>query len=284
MVIIPEMKLLFDSLLDELLFHFVKAGWNVHSAKTLYFHKYQWPDIVLSEKVSKHRGEERDIETLGCYEPYHGNWLYEGQVVLYVNAIEKVAEAYCKDPSNNTIEKNEALQNLIRIILIHEFVHWIMHWIESPQLSSNYFLSRKFIPFKYETQDEQDFHEGFAQLITCLFCAGDKNLKNMFDWLGKAQCPVYNKYKELMPKIDTIEKAICLLTFLREVGVQEFEMTKELAWDFTDLSKSKWDDRQTKKSFQDIVDVARKGSISPTNFDLINGIKKGVIIGKKFGI
>ena len=196
-----------DNPIDSLIESFEKLGWDIRpNLNGAYFHKYNWPDIILSEKKLKDFSEDNygNIDLMGCYKSEDNTWLFEGQVVLYYEVIKKVADKYVKEELLKTSddigyseEINETILLLSKIVMYHEFVHWIMHWIESPQLSENKFLSRKYIPIKYEEDDNIEFHEAFAQLFTKFFCEIDSKRKKIFEWLEKGQTRPYTIYKEL---------------------------------------------------------------------------------------
>ena len=220
--------------IDLLIESFEKQGWVIQrNLNSAYFHKYYWPDIILSGKKLKDFSEDNygDIDLMGCYKTEGNNWLLEGQVILYYEVIKKVADKYVKeelpkssDDMGYSEEINETILLLSKIVMYHEFVHWIMHWIESPQLSENKLLSRKYIPIQYTEQDNIEFHEAFAQLFTKFFCEEDSKRKKIFEWLEKGQTPPYRKYKELNDCNE--EKAILILTLLKDCESQSFNDAK----------------------------------------------------------
>lgn len=269
-----------ENLLDQLIEQFEKCGWKVQKSKPDYFHNYEWPDIVLSGDKPKEQFEARDIERMGCYRT-SGNYSVQGQIVLYYETIGEVVADYLekelsldKDSQKYHNEYNRYIELLSTIVLIHEFVHWIMHWIESPQLSDNIFLSRRYIPIEYKETDNIWFHEGFAQLFTYFLCKEDKELKDLFIWLEKGQSEAYKKFRELISKyINTLENGICLLTFLREISTQSFEVAKSHLYDFSSILDNKKYPAKT-----DLASFLKK------IFPDINHKHRGVIVGKKYNV
>ena len=245
------------NLLDKLLEEFSKAGWAIEKKESNFFHQFQWCDVVLSDKkikIEKTKEDySRDIEYLGCYECENKNWANEGKVYLFVDTIHEVANEYLKEKKSEITFQNlqKAIDDLATIVLIHEFVHWIIHWIESPKISNNKFLSRKFIPLKYDEDNEINFHECFAQLFTYLMIENNEDLKAMFDWLAKKQSEPYKKYEHLLEnKIKNFKQAILLLTFLREIACQSYEAVEELIsyiGDFEGFEKIKGSKVEEKK-------------------------------------
>ncbi len=107
----------------------------------------------------------------------------------------------------------ENIENLATIVLIHEFVHWIILF----KINYNWHLQ------KTEAYEDSKhylyFHEGFAQLLTLFIIEkkGRKDLEYLFYWLAKEQSEEYRKYKELKKVFGTIEAAVSFLEILNEL-------------------------------------------------------------------
>lgn len=283
-----------DNLLEKLIEHFINKGWKFEVAPSGYFHKYSWPDIVLSDKKgtlpkldennkTENENENFSIELLGAYRPKGNCESEEGEVVLFMPKIKETAERFRsekKPPSVYDFEAEKKYTELLStIILIHEFVHWIMHWIKCPNFILPKELSNGFIPFKYKEVDEVYFHEGFAQLLTKLICdESESELKEMFNWLVAKQPKQYTVYKDL--KLIDIKGAISCLEFMRLYNLQSWEITKQWFDDF--FSKIAYDHAKTDKSNSEsirlIVKDFFKGQIWGSNSELWNLALKEVII------
>lgn len=193
-----------------------------------YFHEYIWPDIVLSDKTGiLHQWNDEDkkehdfsIELLGCYRPDRE------EVVLFIPKIKETAKAFFEssfsDENYNEIEEKKFTELLSELVLVHEFVHWLMHRIG-------------FNPVQYAKKDEVSFHEGFAQLFTNYYCSKDANMYSLFVWLESQQPPQYLAYKDIIESDDKdmvsstdITNAFILLDILRYCNLQSWECTKLL--------------------------------------------------------
>ena len=271
-------------MLDKLISHFDNSKWQISKSKSDYFHKYKWPDIVLSNKEYKREGlEGRDIELMGSYGPNDSNWLNEGQVTLYYEKIYEVSVSFVQEKLKvkPTIDFNvcvtKTIESLSTIVLIHEFVHWIMHWIESPQLSNNKFISRKYLPVLYNEDDNIYFHEAFAQLFTHFIIKSNTGLEEIFDWLVEGQTEPYKKYESLN-KFENIESAISLLTFLKEIGSQSFIIALEYSfWSDFSESKNNCDGLNSNTVIKNI------DTFILNHYPKIADMKRGKIRGRVFG-
>jgi len=216
------------NLVDDLLSNFQRYE-RLKKSSHLYFKEYCYPDIVLSED-EKFQGEiksdyrekyERDAkrydcDCLGFYE-YDNAETKEGRIYLFYNSIYDIAEEYKKDVDRGHAcpdDLKDNIENLATIVLIHEFVHWVMLWV----INTKQRLQGK---KEYKEKDHYlYFHEGFAQLFT-LFVIERKqrdDLRHLFEWLAKKQSPEYRKYQELKNKgFDSIEKAVSFLNILAEL-------------------------------------------------------------------
>jgi hypothetical protein len=127
----------------------------------------------------------------------------EGRVILYQKTIQRCATEFDKrfygdNPTHE--QKYKSIEAIIRIVLLHEFTHWIMHWGISPGFVID---STKLEPsgLFYGPMDisggDKYYHESLAQIYTNFMCAENKELWSVFIWLESMQPPEYKKYNEL---------------------------------------------------------------------------------------
>ncbi len=304
------------NVLDELIELFKDKGeWKLNVSGHNFYHDFEWPDIILADRgrfFSKLEGNAIDL--LGSY--VFNDVEKVGQVTLYKPAILKCADAYLKSSntsSNSAVENKMTIEILSEIILIHEFVHWLVDVGESP---SNYGLARerkcypKLKEFKYDDIDAINFHESFAQIFTNYYCnlIGGEHWK-LFSWLKNQQPKQYVIYKDLFDpvwggrdmiiddifpdqKIEKIEerhlgKVFDLLNFTREVDCQSFEVLKVLSTNYSE------DDKENKcfGFFEKLIKSSLEGncyekiverckSLHP---DLVEKFR-GRIIGRRYGL
>lgn len=243
-----------DSLIDQL----TKAGWATKLASSGYFTKYKWPNLVFSanriryfdlpfdweteiyKEVEDTRNDDFEneidednyihdekefrncIELMGCYRFNCNNQYKEGEVVIYYEKIYRVALNFCSNKKKWKGVKLEHSINYLRdIIMYHEFIHWLMHWVKS--------ASGRYIPHIYNSRDTVMFHEAFAQLFTHLYVQNNDERKEIFDWLLTKQPPQYLAHENLLSAgVDSIEKAIIVLEILRSRKVQSYDQTIDL--------------------------------------------------------
>ena len=225
-----------NNLLDTLIREFQKRNYNINKTASQLFHEFEWPDIVLSGKNRvifdpiTHKKIDKDqyygcIELFGEYEINYSNE-EEGRVVLYYHTIENIANRYLLANPAQIISIEEIIELISIIVLIHEFTHWIMHWIRSGKILTH--SNKRFCPFKYHTEDQVNFHEGFAQLFTFLICKENPYLMKIFLWLEIGQPNQYKKYKELLHiGIDNFSSAIDCLRYFSYSNIQSFELIKK---------------------------------------------------------
>lgn len=201
-----------------------------------YFHEYIWPNIVLSDEkgripqLNDEDKKEHDfsIELLGCYRPdkVEDKEEYKGQVFLFIPKIKETAKAFFNSSFPyeiyNEIEEKNFTELLSELVLVHEFVHWLMHRIG-------------FNPVQYVKKDEVFFHEGFAQLFTNYYCSKDAEMYSLFLWLENQQPLQYLAYKDIIESDDKDMvsgteqvNAFILLDILRYCNLQSWECTKLL--------------------------------------------------------
>jgi hypothetical protein len=234
----------------ELLDHFKNDGWHLKKNEDPFFTKYEWPDIILSKDII----QDDSIEALGCYRTYK-DFRQEGSIVLYYNKILKTASNYKKDRSSSeSIEK--IVQYLTNIILVHEFVHWLMHYV-NPGTK----LPFKRVKVKYKELDEKEFHECFAQLFTFYFVSNKGGLyKDIFDWLEFGQPNQYKVYHQLLDKGLTRSDSIVLLKLLKVLDFQSFSMLIKL------IEKIKVCKKRNIESVINLLEVIRNQSLKKQLF------------------
>ena len=232
----------FNKPISNILLFLENAGWATKKSFKNSFFNFDLPDILLSKKIVKYSDlklpkqnkdyvekitfyDDKCMELLGCYTTEYNGQNKEGTIVIYYKKIIQVSEFYVSECGGDI---NQVIADLLEIILIHESIHWIMHWIKSPISYSNLYASIS--PFKYNTWDSINFHEGFAQLFTFFYVQFEFRKLSVFKWLEKDQPSQYHIYKELISaKIIGPIQAIQLLIFLREDNIQSFKKTLDLA-------------------------------------------------------
>lgn len=214
-----------DNLLDKLLDLFKGHGWIIEGPVNE-LKKYHWPDIVLSEKKSPKKLDGYDIELMGAYILPNDCEKIEGQVYLYIPTILKVADDYVKEHSIAPDKLMEVFEQLTEIVLVHEFMHFIMHFIECKKVEKNNNETTKLCPFHYDNIDQINFHEGFAQLFTYYLIKIRPELLSIFEWLEKGQSSQYKVFREVEKY--GVELSTKVLGVLKEMNVQSWEFTKIL--------------------------------------------------------
>lgn len=177
-----------------------------------------WYEIIDEEDNHKYKN---CIELLGCYRFKCNNQYEEGEVVIYYEKIAATALKYCRSKIWRNIHFEHAINHLRDIVMYHEFIHWLMHWVKS--------VNGRFIPHYYNSRDTVMFHEAFAQLFTHLYVQNNTDRKDIFEWLLKKQPPQYHTHEDLLKEgVDSIEKAIVLIELLRKNGIQGYKATLDL--------------------------------------------------------
>ena len=168
------------------------------------------------------------IELMGAYK-VEKTGEQEGSIYLYYEKIRLVAMEYnafkSKDPANpNPIKFIDLIvESLTSLVLYHEFIHWIMHWMSPPYVGEA-------VPIKYDSADSINYHEGFAQLFTFWYAQDDELRKDIFNWLSPQQPPQYSKYEELLEKEITRYEAICLIEICRGGSSQSWNNVLWRLW------------------------------------------------------
>jgi hypothetical protein len=196
-----------NNVLEELIQEFGKRQWKFSENGTDYFHKFKWPNIVLSDKEAKlnlpidkdlNDNNEYTIELFGAYITGE-NSQTEGQVILYLPKICSTALDYARFKTKKSEfteeERKYFIELLSTLVLIHEFTHWIIH-VGTFQLSED--VCSKPIPLKYNDVDSIFFHETIAQIFTNYFCHKQPELGELFDWLEEKQPIQYQMYKDMI--------------------------------------------------------------------------------------
>jgi len=213
---------------SQLLDHFYSAGWKLIENEDPFFTKYEWPDIKLSKSIIKfldddEQGNNRDyefaIELLGCYQ-LNKDCTEEGTVILYYEKIKSTAERYINE-TKSTTGLEIVIDRLTTIVLIHELVHWLIHYV-SPKAP---------VEFRYKKIDELNFHEGFAQIFTHWFANKKGGLYlDIFSWLVKKQPPQYHAYTKLLSiGVKTHSHAITLLSICELFDIQSLDKALKIA-------------------------------------------------------
>jgi len=198
------------NILDTLISIFKDRSWEFNGIDAPYFHKYYWPDIVLSDEEAewewKGKNDQGDypytFELLGCYKPTE-NHHEGGQVILYMRAIHRAAQAFITGKEaveGRTLmeeERTQCIEDFTTVILIHEFVHWIVH-VGKFSLKKDSDISSKPISIIYDSEDSVSFHESIAQIFNNYLCTANKDLCDIFYWLEERQPAVYQAYKNLV--------------------------------------------------------------------------------------
>jgi len=264
-----------ENILDHLIYLFKnKGGWKLNDSTHQFYHKFEWPDIILADRrrvLSFPKLDGNAIELLGSYT--FNNFEKIGQVTLYKPAILSCAKDYLKASGTISInfeDTKKIIEILSEIILIHEFVHWLVEVGESPKLeymsqtqktAKSYGLNDikykgQINDFKYIDIDEISYHESFAQIFTNYFCNlfGGEHWA-VFSWLQNQQPIQYVIYKDLFPAVwggrdmiidgvfpdqnieiieeKHLEQVFDLLNFTRDVDCQSFELLKVLSSNYS---------------------------------------------------
>ena len=202
------------NIIDKLLSQFQDNGWLLNStSNSNNWKSFEWPDIVLTKLEFDHN----DFWGLYKFEE-----LNEGQILLQYNRIFETSIEF-----SNLYKQNEILtsKSLFLLIGIHEFIHWLMHFVPNIYGNEN---NISFDKIRYNTDDEKDFHECFAQLFTYFVAQKDQNLNKLFKWKVSLQRGPYLKYQELLKIGITLKDAIILLSSCRYLKIQSFIETKIL--------------------------------------------------------
>lgn len=267
-----------ENILDQLTNLFKDKGeWKLNISSHNFYHDFEWPDIILADrKRDFQKLEGNAIELLGSYA--FNDIEKVGQVTLYKPTILSCADEYLKSLgliSPSLEDRKKFIEILSEIVLIHEFVHWlvdvgespeIVNWYKTNETSKNFGLGserkyyRKLNEFKYGNYDEIAYHESFAQIFTNYYCnlIGGEHWK-LFSWLKNQQPKQYVIYKELFDpvwggrdmiiddifpdqKIEKIDerhlgKVFDLLNFTREIDCQSFEVLKVLSTNYSASDK-----------------------------------------------
>jgi len=204
--------------IDSFLDFFKKNGWYIRRSISGTLTKYQWPDIVLSKMMIV---GGFGIDRFGFYN-FEGE--SEGQVILDYEAIMEAAQKYYDTCPSGYNERtlNDYFEDLSTVVIIHEFVHWLMHYAIctaiDPIENEKYSLAYGEGPngYMYNEIDEIFFHEGLAQLFTFLFIKENENLANIFKWVNNQSPAQYTIFEKLyLNGLDNIELAVIYFNFYK---------------------------------------------------------------------
>ncbi len=241
--------------LDHLIEEFYKQGWYVLHSDTAIFGKYRWPKITFSPecrtyddlpcarlselelsdditKIDQYSFSEefeydRAIELMGEYSTLNDSDVQkEGTITLYYEKIMMIAHSYMLEEGLSLHDMNDIISELTTIILYHEGVHWMMHWLFKQLNNDEDFENDLNRPkqFDYTSKDAIYFHEAFAQLLTFKYCEFDLRLKHIFIWLQNNQPPQYHAYLELDKVVSSnVSTTIELIHIFQTKGIQSFE-------------------------------------------------------------
>jgi hypothetical protein len=308
-----------ENILDQLTNLFKDKGeWKLNDSSHRFYHAFEWPDIILADRKRDFQGlDENAIELLGSYA--FNDIEKVGQVTLYKPTILSCADEYLKSlglTSPSFEDRKKFIEILSEIVLIHEFVHWLVDVGESPTLFSNNTkencdLKKDKLVIKYIEDDEIAYHESFAQIFTNYYCnlIGGEHWA-VFSWLQEQQPKQYVIYKDLFDpvwggrdliyegifpeqKIEKIDerhlgKVFDLLNFTREIDCQSFEVLKVLSTNYSENDK----ESKCRGFFEKII---KSNELKDDCFDKIVekckllhsdlvDTNKGRITGKKYGL
>ena len=231
-----------QNLIDSFLEVLKQNGFIFNDSVSKTLTRYKWPDIVLSKDIislkevplfEKDMEHDHDIENFGNCIELMGCYKYkddksEGQIILYYEKIMAVAKEYYSTYPYGYNEKalNAYFEDLTTIVLIHEFVHWLMHFVESESINpAGLAMSGISSEFDYSNKDNVYFREGFAQLLTYLFIKDKKHLLDIFNWLTPKQPSQYKCFEKFVEAgVNNIADAIEVLFLMRTIESQSFEI------------------------------------------------------------
>jgi hypothetical protein len=185
---------------------------------------------------------------MGIYRQVNNSWCNEGEVVLFTETIQKVAQAFfekdnapLRNPETGELIRREngeltrksdlmpfmiqgqnfdfgitlkdSIDYLTAIVLIHELTHWLIHW------GKDFNQESLRCHFRYEDGDIKEFHEGLAQYFTdhVLMAHGNSKLYDIFNFLKDRQSKPYQVFEEL--KIDLDKQPIELGCLFSALGI-----------------------------------------------------------------
>lgn len=284
--------------LDGLIAEFNKREWQFKIMPSDYMHIYQWPDIVLSDKVatlpSIIKGQDYTIELLGAYIPE--NKSNGSRVVLYMPKIRDTAKAFLHDTMGRLPSDPKLLDKYINLlsclVLIHEFTHWIIIdcYLKSCENSEKEIVKQK---LKYSTKDSVNYHESIAQIFTNYFCQSDPEMWELFLWLESKQPAPYTVYKKLIEhdagdqvndKVnDTIIDRIILSVMI--LRCSDMDYPKQSFRSFSNIY-NKLNNVDFKKLFNVcvIIHVYNLWNWMEISFEAFLHEKRGRIVGKKYNL
>lgn len=304
-----------NNILDQLINIFkVKGKWKLKDSTRQFLNQFEWPDIILADRkrvLSNPQLDGNAIDLLGSYSFNNGEEV--GQVTLYKQTILRCSDDYLKSSgitSPSFEDRKKFIEILSEIVLIHEFVHWLVDVGESPEIISytntkylsNKFLGdkeRKYYPklkgLKYDNFDEIAYHESLAQIFTNYYCnkIGGEHWA-VFSWLEDQQPEQYKIYTTLFQPLivniedSHLEQVFDLINFTREIDCQSFDVLKVLSTNYSENDK----ESKCRGFFEKIIKASKlKADCYSKVVELSQFLhpelvkeNRGRITGKKFGL
>lgn len=221
-----------EELISILVETFKNHGWTIDELPTIFDSDEQKNSVHLNND------DFWDFENfLGVYRQVNNLWSNEGEIVLFTENINYVAQAFCdydnaplRNPETGElirrengeitrksdlmhylvegqhpdygISLNDSIYYLTAIVLIHELIHWMIHW------GTDFNQKSLKCEFKYNNYDLKEFHEGLAQYFTdyVMNVYGNQKIKELFEFLKGKQSATYSIFERL--KIDFDKKPI----------------------------------------------------------------------------
>jgi hypothetical protein len=201
-----------NNLIDDLFLLFELNSFKKYKKIKSCLHKYNWPQIVLSnekklddiivfhdeivdlkkrEKINPKEDENEIIKKIKGYSLDLIGQFSNGDVYLFNLNIEKCAISFYKYFNNyrwtdefdirGKGNLNDIINSLMEIVLVHETVHFLMD-------NQN--------KIKYLEQDEVYYHEAIAQFFTAYLIKEHKLHNSIFEWLLENQLERYRIFKK----------------------------------------------------------------------------------------
>jgi hypothetical protein len=268
-----------EELISILIETFKNHGWTIDELPTIFDSDEQKSSVHLNND------DFWDFENfLGVYRQANNLWSNEGEIVLFTENINYVAQAfydYDNAPIRNPetgelirrengeitrksdlmhylvegqnpdygISLNDSINYLTAIVLIHELTHWMIHW------GTDFNQKSLKCEFKYNDDDQKKFHEGLAQYFTdyVINIYGNQKIKELFEFLKGKQSPPYRVFEELKTDLDGNPIYVaCVFTALGICWNNNFNQTINVLKYFNFLSVLYYPEEH-KKSYHKIV-------------------------------
>jgi len=278
-------------------------------------HSFDWPHIILSDKnqsqpncistetKSNNSNLTSIIDPLGVYQAY-SIIPSNGIIILYYEKIRIKSKDFFYSNDFYFAEENsvnytelDCFNALINIVLIHEFVHWIIH------------TKVGFNPIKYTDDDEKFFHESFAQYFTWQLIKECPLSTKIFKDTCQTAPDAYINFKELKyageDGLISETAAIRLLKILQEADnaddanheaykefkcLQSFQRVIELIklhHESSEEEKEKYLEKNAAwffyRNYPNTLDWLNDIGITKETIDNLTYKKRGTIKGREFG-